>query len=316
MTDSQTTIASLRELNSKLKVEITELRKKYSKVEAENMKLRQIIKENTKRDARVEELEQKNIELEIRLVILEQEEKGISTKDALQSLIISCNEESNISSHEVTTSGNSDTHQELETFTSPTSVKTISLEEKEENEFLDSMYKEQSSLLQTEVSELKQDNEINKNQIVEHDLIQKLHLPTKENDSSIKIGNDQTNAKVSTSSNSTHGYAYFHNKILGRYPDIYREFSSKKFNYYEIIDKSLCPICKLNHRDEKSIRDKYEAGSYFIKYEQQEIEIIVKILTDDYCKWHANLVDLPSFQTEKIHSRLYRAYTEETKLDP
>ncbi|RIB10035.1 hypothetical protein C2G38_2146257 [Gigaspora rosea] len=41
-----------------------------------------------------------------------------------------------------------------------------------------------------------------------------------------------------------------------------------------------------------------------------------KILTDDYCKWHANLVDLPSFQTEKIRSRLYRAYTEETGLDP
>ncbi|RIB01562.1 hypothetical protein C2G38_986384 [Gigaspora rosea] len=41
-----------------------------------------------------------------------------------------------------------------------------------------------------------------------------------------------------------------------------------------------------------------------------------KILTDDYCKWHVNLVDLPSFQTEKIRSRLYRAYTEETGLDP
>ena len=41
-----------------------------------------------------------------------------------------------------------------------------------------------------------------------------------------------------------------------------------------------------------------------------------KILTDDCCKWHANLVDLPSFQTEKIRSRLYRAYTEETGLDP
>ncbi|CAG8682623.1 1596_t:CDS:2, partial [Ambispora gerdemannii] len=31
---------------------------------------------------------------------------------------------------------------------------------------------------------------------------------------------------------------------------------------------------------------------------------------------HANLIDLPSFQTEKIRSRLYRAYTEETGLDP
>ena len=41
-----------------------------------------------------------------------------------------------------------------------------------------------------------------------------------------------------------------------------------------------------------------------------------KILTDDYCKWHANLVDLPSSQTDKIRSRLYKAYMEETGLDP
>ncbi|CAG8658161.1 3701_t:CDS:1, partial [Paraglomus occultum] len=41
-----------------------------------------------------------------------------------------------------------------------------------------------------------------------------------------------------------------------------------------------------------------------------------KILTDDYCKWHANLVDLPSFQTDKIRSRLYKAYMEEAGLNP
>ncbi|CAG8627979.1 7734_t:CDS:2, partial [Ambispora gerdemannii] len=31
---------------------------------------------------------------------------------------------------------------------------------------------------------------------------------------------------------------------------------------------------------------------------------------------HANLVDLPSSQTDKIRSRLYKAYIEETGLDP
>ncbi|CAG8638012.1 8210_t:CDS:2, partial [Diversispora eburnea] len=56
--------------------------------------------------------------------------------------IVSRNEESNTSNHEVTASGNSDTQQELETSTSPIPAETISLEEKEENEFLDSMYKE------------------------------------------------------------------------------------------------------------------------------------------------------------------------------
>ena len=47
----------------------------------------------------------------------------------------------------------------------------------------------ESPSLQTEVSELEQDDEIDKNQIVEQGLIQELHLPTKENDSSIKINN-------------------------------------------------------------------------------------------------------------------------------
>jgi len=41
-----------------------------------------------------------------------------------------------------------------------------------------------------------------------------------------------------------------------------------------------------------------------------------KMLSDDYCKLHANLVDLPSSQTDKIRSRLYKAYMEETGLDP
>jgi len=71
----------------------------------------------------------------------------------------------------------------------------------------------------------------------------------------------------------TRDHAYFRNKILGQYPDIHREFSSEKFDYYGIIDKSLCPACKSSHRDEKSIRGRYEAGSYFIKCGQQEIEI-------------------------------------------
>jgi len=40
-------------------------------------------------------------------------------------------------------------------------------------------------------------------------------------------------------SNLTYDCDYFRNKILGRYPDIYREFNSEKFDYlyYGIIDK-------------------------------------------------------------------------------
>ncbi|CAG8632638.1 19615_t:CDS:1 [Cetraspora pellucida] len=60
MADSQTTIASLRGLNSKLTLEITELRKKYAKVKAENIKLKQIIEENTKFKTRFEKQDRKN----------------------------------------------------------------------------------------------------------------------------------------------------------------------------------------------------------------------------------------------------------------
>ncbi|CAG8590858.1 3253_t:CDS:2 [Ambispora gerdemannii] len=71
MSNPQSKIDSLKELNSKLVAEIAELRK-------ENAKLKQIIEENTMRGARVEELEQKNTRLEARLAILEQGEKDAS----------------------------------------------------------------------------------------------------------------------------------------------------------------------------------------------------------------------------------------------
>ena len=56
-------INSLREVNARLLIEISELRRKFAEVEAENAKLKQIIEENARRDARVEELEQKNMSL-------------------------------------------------------------------------------------------------------------------------------------------------------------------------------------------------------------------------------------------------------------
>ncbi|RHZ76280.1 hypothetical protein Glove_199g102 [Diversispora epigaea] len=40
------------------------------------------------------------------------------------------------------------------------------------------------------------------------------------------------------------------------------------------------------------------------------------MLTDDYYKWYAELDDLPTPLTDKIRLILYRAYTEETGLDP
>ncbi len=75
-------------------------------------------------------------------------------------------------------------------------------------------------------------------------------------------------------SNPTYDRAYFRNKTLDQYPTLYREFSSENFDYYGVTDETLCPLCKLKHDDEESIEGAYKAGSYFIKCEQHEIEIV------------------------------------------
>ncbi|CAG8437737.1 1701_t:CDS:2 [Acaulospora colombiana] len=54
--------------------------------------------------------------------------------------------------------------------------------------------------------------------------------------------------------NPTHDHAYFRNKTLLRYSDLYKTFITEKFDYYDIIEGSLCPVCKLNHEDGKSVK--------------------------------------------------------------
>jgi len=92
---------------------------------------------------------------------------------------------------------------------------------------------------------------------------------------------NQTNvSKARAQSKPTYDRSYFCNKTLGQYPTLYREFSSENFDYYGITDetscdpKRTCPLCSLDHDDEESIEGRYKAGSYFIKCEQHEIEII------------------------------------------
>jgi hypothetical protein len=60
MSDTQSKIDSLQELNSKLLAEISELRKENSDVKAENTKLKQAMEENAELKIRFEELEKKS----------------------------------------------------------------------------------------------------------------------------------------------------------------------------------------------------------------------------------------------------------------
>jgi hypothetical protein len=88
----------------------------------------------------------------------------------------------------------------------------------------------------------------------------------------------QENVPSTFQSNPTYDHTYFRNKILDQYPNLYRECSSENFDYYGITDETscgdyICPLCKLGHDDEE-IEGTYNAGSYFIKCEQREIEIV------------------------------------------
>ncbi len=89
-------------------------------------------------------------------------------------------------------------------------------------------------------------------------------------------GDEVVIASVSSASQSkpTYNRTYFRNKTLDQYPSLYREFSSENFDYYGITDETSCPLCKLDHGDEESIEGRYKTGSYFIKCEQRELEIV------------------------------------------
>ncbi|CAG8644965.1 8675_t:CDS:2 [Cetraspora pellucida] len=79
--------------------------------------------------------------------------------------------------------------------------------------------------------------------------------------------------KSSTSSNPTHDHAYFCNKTLLRYSDLYKAFITEKFDNYGIIEGLLCPVCKLNH-DEKSVKSRYEdADDYILQDSLPETQI-------------------------------------------
>ncbi|PKY30052.1 hypothetical protein RhiirB3_446950, partial [Rhizophagus irregularis] len=56
-------------------------------------------------------------------------------------------------------------------------------------------------------------------------------------------------------SKPTYDRSYFCSKILDQYPNLYREFSSENVDYYGIIDKTSCPLCKLDHDDEEGIEE-------------------------------------------------------------
>ena len=73
--------------------------------------------------------------------------------------------------------------------------------------------------------------------------------------------------------NSENNCAYFHDKTLERYPDLYYDCSGEKHDYYGITDNILCPLCNLDHYTEEAIEERYKDGSYYIKCFKHGIKI-------------------------------------------
>ncbi|RGB34407.1 hypothetical protein C1646_760609 [Rhizophagus diaphanus] len=90
--------------------------------------------------------------------------------------------------------------------------------------------------------------------------------------SKINLTNTYIPPKASQSK-PTYDQSYFCSKTLDQYPNLYSEFSSENFDYYGNTDETSCPLCSLDHDDDDSIKGRYKTGSYFIKYEQCELEI-------------------------------------------
>ncbi|RIA98924.1 hypothetical protein C1645_812094 [Glomus cerebriforme] len=63
---------------------------------------------------------------------------------------------------------------------------------------------------------------------------------------------DASEMQVTTVPQPIYDYAYFHNKALDQYFNLYKEFSSENVDYYRITNKTLCPLCKLDHDNEEN----------------------------------------------------------------
>ncbi|CAJ0910628.1 10221_t:CDS:2, partial [Entrophospora sp. SA101] len=123
------------------------------------------------------------------------------------------------------------------------------------------------------------------------------------------------------SSNPAHSHAYFCNKTLEQYPNLYQEGSDGNDDYYGITDESLCPLCKLDHDNDNGIEEicnhiKQDMNTHLKVRLFKGDSTNHKTLTPKYLEWEAKLTELPSILTDKIRSRLYKRYKNKTGLNP
>ncbi|CAG8716030.1 7863_t:CDS:2 [Cetraspora pellucida] len=262
MKDAQSTIDSLRELNSDLIRQITELRKKFAEIETENIKLKQDKEEIEARFVKLEwndkDTATENAELKARVAKLEQKqlqndkEKSFhiakldkNSREIKQSLVNIISLTSDITDDIL----NFDICEQAENNSNICQEKFILLEEKNKNNFLNSKNKEQVSkeIIQSIKMKL-QDQE----KLITLQFFPKIEFEASEN--KIGISSDLKSAQ---------------------YPNLCQEDSNKNNKYYEITDESLYLLCKLDHNNNNSIEGRYKVGSYNLKCEQCGIKVKV-----------------------------------------
>ncbi|GET02812.1 hypothetical protein GLOIN_2v1790230 [Rhizophagus clarus] len=133
---------------------------------------------------------------------------------------------------------------------SPSSVSGWkSLKDREMDAFLESEYKRKVS------DEIKQRNK-------EKKLLRE--SPTKSHSEDVKTVtkcHDRSTLRKSekigktTNGGQTNAFIPLKAEILDQYPNLYKEFSSKNFDYYGVTEETSCPLCKLKHDNEESIED-------------------------------------------------------------
>jgi hypothetical protein len=162
-------IDSLREVNARLLIEISELRRKFAEVEAENVKLKQIIEENVRRDARVEELEQKNTELEAKLAIVEQgssvvddqlHKEAISKRFVEQTVSVNVDLSSSVTDQRNNDDAKTSEEKEMDAFLVEVNKKSISdkiRESRREKKVQDKMIAKDSSFVTSDLTHCEED---------------------------------------------------------------------------------------------------------------------------------------------------------------
>ncbi|RIA85526.1 hypothetical protein C1645_830685 [Glomus cerebriforme] len=106
----------------------------------------------------------------------------------------------------------------------------------------------------------------------------------------------------------TYDRAYFRDKALDQYSNLYREFSSENFDYYGITDETSYPLYKLDHDDEEGIegdmkQDLILLNVNSIRFVPIYTEDIKKKLEMSHVQWeksHKPLADTSNLQEEII----------------